>query len=37
MKNIVNTLSVNQPQPQVVDQPDRLETNCASMLNYFNM
>jgi len=32
MKNVVN-ISVNQPQPQVVvDQPDRLEANCVSML-----
>lgn len=32
MKNVVN-ISVNpQPQVVVVDQPDRLEANCVSML-----
>lgn len=31
MKNLIN-ISVNQPQPQVVnDQPDRMEPNCAFM------
>lgn len=31
MKTVINIV-VNQPQPQaVVDQPDRLETNCVDM------
>lgn len=31
MKNVVN-ISVNQPQV-VIDQPDRLEANCVTMIS----